>query len=115
MCIGRSISYEFKVVYNKLFSILDCIIEKIFRVMAAALSLTCGRGGALMGNLLFGFLIDLNCVVPVVLFSLMLFGKLHYAIFVFDISTSFKNEFIYKCGNKLNSWKFRFFIKEFHS
>lgn len=46
-----------------------------FRVMAAALSLTFGRGGALLGNLLFGFLIDLNCVVPVVLFSVMLFSK----------------------------------------
>lgn len=46
-----------------------------FRVMAAALSLTFGRGGALMGNLLFGFLIDLNCVIPIVLFASMLFGK----------------------------------------
>lgn len=46
-----------------------------FRVMAAALSLTFGRGGALIGNLLFGFLIDLNCVIPIVLFASMLFGK----------------------------------------
>lgn len=46
-----------------------------FRVMAAALSLTFGRGGALMGNLLFGFLIDLNCVIPIVLFASMLFGE----------------------------------------
>lgn len=45
------------------------------RVMAAALSLTFGRGGALVGNLIFGFLIDLNCVIPIVLFSAMLFGK----------------------------------------
>lgn len=43
--------------------------------MAAALSLTFGRGGALIGNLLFGFLIDLTCVVPIVLFAVMLFGK----------------------------------------
>lgn len=42
--------------------------------MAAALSLTFGRGGALVGNLVFGFLIDLNCVVPIVFFSGMLFG-----------------------------------------
>lgn len=46
----------------------------MFRVMAAALSLTFGRTGALVGNLVFGFLIDLNCVVPIVLFSAMLFG-----------------------------------------
>lgn len=43
--------------------------------MAAALSLTFGRGGALVGNLLFGFLIDLDCVVPIVLFAAMLFSK----------------------------------------
>lgn len=43
--------------------------------MAAALSLTFGRGGALIGNLVFGFLIDLNCVVPIVLFAAMLFSK----------------------------------------
>jgi MFS transporter, VNT family, synaptic vesicle glycoprotein 2 len=43
--------------------------------MAAALSLTFGRGGALIGNLLFGFMIDLNCVVPVVIFAAMLFGE----------------------------------------
>ena len=34
-----------------------------------------GTGGALIGNLLFGFLIDLNCVVPIVIFSSMLFSK----------------------------------------
>lgn len=64
------------------------------RVMAAALSLTFGRGthyisflmklsyndfisigGALLGNLLFGFLIDLNCIVPIIVFSAMLFSK----------------------------------------
>lgn len=47
----------------------------MFRVMAAALSLTMGRLGALVGNLLFGYLIDLACVVPVVLFAVFLFGK----------------------------------------
>ncbi|XP_045469451.1 synaptic vesicle glycoprotein 2C-like isoform X2 [Harmonia axyridis] len=60
-------------------STVYCVLVDLFptnlRVMAAALSLTCGRGGALMGNLLFGFLIDLNCVVPVVLFSTMLFAS----------------------------------------
>lgn len=44
--------------------------------MAAALSLTCGRGGALIGNILFGFLVDLNCFIPVVLFAALLLGKL---------------------------------------
>nr|CAI5845381.1 unnamed protein product [Callosobruchus analis] len=53
---------------------LACIPTS-FWVMAAALSLTFGRGGALIGNLLFGFLIDLNCVVPIVLFASMLIGS----------------------------------------
>lgn len=43
--------------------------------MAAALSLTMGRLGALVGNLVFGYLIDLACVVPVVLFAAFLFCK----------------------------------------
>lgn len=33
-------------------------------------------GGALIGNLLFGFLIDFNCHVPVIVFSSMLFSEL---------------------------------------
>ncbi|XP_044727137.1 synaptic vesicle glycoprotein 2B-like isoform X2 [Chrysoperla carnea] len=58
-------------------STVYCILVDLFptnlRVMAAALSLTWGRGGALLGNLLFGYLIDLNCVIPIVLFSFLLF------------------------------------------
>ncbi|CAH1099667.1 unnamed protein product [Psylliodes chrysocephalus] len=57
-------------------STVYCVMVDLFptnlRVMAAALSLTFGRGGALLGNLLFGFLIDLNCVIPIVLFASML-------------------------------------------
>ncbi|VEN35502.1 unnamed protein product [Callosobruchus maculatus] len=60
-------------------STVYCVMVDLFptnlRVMAAALSLTFGRGGALIGNLLFGFLIDLNCVVPIVLFASMLIGS----------------------------------------
>ncbi|XP_049821483.1 synaptic vesicle glycoprotein 2B-like isoform X3 [Aethina tumida] len=60
-------------------STVYCVMVDLFpthlRVMAAALSLTFGRGGALIGNLLFGFLIDLNCVVPIVLFASMLLGS----------------------------------------
>ncbi|XP_046740734.1 synaptic vesicle glycoprotein 2B-like [Diprion similis] len=58
-------------------SLLYCIIVDLFptnlRVMAAALSLTMGRLGALIGNLVFGYLIDLACVVPIVLFAAFLF------------------------------------------
>lgn len=45
--------------------------------MAAALSLTAGRGGGLIGNLSFGYLIDINCIVPIVVFSAFLFSKCH--------------------------------------
>ncbi|KAK6641926.1 hypothetical protein RUM44_013646 [Polyplax serrata] len=58
-------------------STVYCMVVDLFptnlRVMAAALSLTFGRGGALLGNLIFGFLIDMNCIVPIALFSAMLF------------------------------------------
>lgn len=46
--------------------------------MAAALSLTAGRGGGLIGNLSFGYLIDINCVVPIVVFAAFLFSKYIY-------------------------------------
>jgi len=48
---------------------------EINSVMAAALSLTFGRGGALFGNLFFSYLIDANCVAPIALFSSLLFSK----------------------------------------
>ncbi|XP_067008347.2 synaptic vesicle glycoprotein 2B isoform X2 [Anabrus simplex] len=60
-------------------STVYCVIVDLFptnlRVTAAALSLTFGRGGALLGNLVFGFLIDLNCIVPVILFAALLIAS----------------------------------------
>lgn len=53
--------------------------------MAAALSLTAGRGGGLIGNLSFGYLIDINCIVPIVVFSSFLFSK--YCIFIYSNET----------------------------
>lgn len=67
-----------------------CIL--IDSVMAAALSLTFGRGGALIGNLVFGFLIDLNCVIPIVLFASMLFGKLLFLVFFMCVCEMIINE-----------------------
>lgn len=53
--------------------------------MAAALSLTAGRGGGLIGNLSFGYLIDINCVIPIVVFAAFLFCEYHINIdFWFD-------------------------------
>lgn len=59
-------------------STMYCVMVDLFptqlRVMAAALSLTLGRGGALLGNLIFSYLIDIACVLPIGLFAAMLFG-----------------------------------------
>lgn len=76
----QKITTDFDIFFLVLFTLFSryiyCNVSLLyFRVMAAALSLTFGRGGALMGNLIFGFLIDLNCVVPIVLFASMLFGE----------------------------------------
>lgn len=60
-------------------STVYCVMVDLFptnlRVMAAALSLTTGRGGALIGNLIFGYLVGWNCAVPIGLFAVMLFAS----------------------------------------
>uniref|UniRef100_A0A182J0Q5 Major facilitator superfamily (MFS) profile domain-containing protein n=1 Tax=Anopheles atroparvus TaxID=41427 RepID=A0A182J0Q5_ANOAO len=72
-------------------STVYCVMVDLFptnlRVMAAALSLTFGRGGALLGNILFGFLVDLNCFIPVALFSMMLFGSAILCFFLPNTGT----------------------------
>lgn len=72
--------------------------------MAAALSLTFGRGGALLGNLLFGFLIDLNCVIPIVLFAAMLLSEYYFRIsFILKYGSVDRNHL---CSNIIigNEW-----------
>lgn len=70
------LSCIFEALTSLTISTVYCVMVDLFptnlRVMAAALSMTFGRGGALLGNLLFGFLIDFNCVVPIVIFAVML-------------------------------------------
>lgn len=71
------LSCIFEALTSMAISTVYCVMVDLFptnlRVMAAALSLTFGRGGALVGNLLFGYLIDLQCEIPIVIFSIMLF------------------------------------------
>ncbi|XP_060801756.1 synaptic vesicle glycoprotein 2C [Amyelois transitella] len=71
------LSCIFEALTSLAISLVFCVLVDLFptnlRVMAAALSLTAGRGGGLIGNLSFGYLIDLNCVVPIVVFSAFLF------------------------------------------
>ncbi|CAH0389528.1 unnamed protein product, partial [Bemisia tabaci] len=67
-------------------SVVYCIMVDLFptnlRVMAAALSATIGRVGALLGNLVFGFLIDTFCVVPIMLMAALLFMSGILAMFL---------------------------------
>ncbi|KAH9629396.1 hypothetical protein HF086_017128 [Spodoptera exigua] len=71
------LSCIFEALTSLAISLVFCVLVDLFptnlRVMAAALSLTAGRGGGLIGNLSFGYLIDINCVVPIVVFSAFLF------------------------------------------
>ncbi|XP_014284287.1 synaptic vesicle glycoprotein 2B [Halyomorpha halys] len=57
---------------------LYCILVEIFptnvRVMATSLTIASGRVGALLGNLVFGYLIDFECIVPILLCSGVLFA-----------------------------------------
>lgn len=77
-----------------------------FRVMAAALSLTMGRLGALVGNLVFGYLIDLACVVPIILFAAFLFGKiLHLPIPIYYVYRSLWSESIIITPNVSNWYR----------
>ncbi|XP_065169374.1 synaptic vesicle glycoprotein 2C-like isoform X2 [Atheta coriaria] len=73
------LSCIFEALTSLAISTVYCVMVDLFptqlRVMAAALSLTFGRAGALIGNLVFGFLIDLHCVVPIALFAFMLVGS----------------------------------------
>ncbi|XP_023941835.1 synaptic vesicle glycoprotein 2C isoform X1 [Bicyclus anynana] len=71
------LSCIFEALTSLAISLVFCVLVDLFptnlRVMAAALSLTAGRGGGLIGNLAFGYLIDINCVIPIVVFSAFLF------------------------------------------
>ncbi|KAK9504737.1 hypothetical protein O3M35_011003 [Rhynocoris fuscipes] len=56
---------------------LYCALVDLFptnvRTMATGLSLCFGRMGALTGNLVFGYLIDVNCSIPIAMISILLF------------------------------------------
>ena len=43
-----------------------------FRSTGMAVSLAAGRAGAILGQLAFGYLIDVNCAVPIILVASLL-------------------------------------------
>ncbi|XP_046592322.1 synaptic vesicle glycoprotein 2C isoform X1 [Neodiprion lecontei] len=60
-------------------SVVYCVLVTFYpthlRVIAASFSALCGRSGALIGNLMFGYLLDLHCIVPIaVVAGLLFFG-----------------------------------------
>uniref|UniRef100_A0A8D9BLM1 Synaptic vesicle glycoprotein 2B n=1 Tax=Cacopsylla melanoneura TaxID=428564 RepID=A0A8D9BLM1_9HEMI len=67
-------------------SVVYCIMVDLFptnlRVLAAALSATFGRFGALFGNLMFGFLIDGHCFILICTLAAMLLAAGLFSIFL---------------------------------
>ncbi|KAJ2947213.1 hypothetical protein O0L34_g16922 [Tuta absoluta] len=60
-------------------AVLFCVICEIFptKVAATAMSVTvmCGRIGAIVGNVIFGALVDKHCVVPIYMFGTLLISS----------------------------------------
>lgn len=60
-------------------SAIYCVLVEAFptrlRIMATSLGLTVGRAGALFGSLMFGYLVNFNCLIPIITFSLLLFAS----------------------------------------
>lgn len=60
-------------------AVLFCVIVEIFPpnlgATAMSLTVTCGRIGAIVGNVVFGALIDFNCVIPIYTFGTLLISK----------------------------------------
>ncbi|KAF7285167.1 hypothetical protein GWI33_011706 [Rhynchophorus ferrugineus] len=71
-----ALSCLFEALTSVLETVLFCVIVDFFPTNLRAFSLTItatfGRFGAIFGNLIFGILLDLNCIVPVYLFGLLL-------------------------------------------
>ncbi|XP_066138210.1 synaptic vesicle glycoprotein 2C-like [Euwallacea fornicatus] len=76
--VGQTLALSciFEALTSILEAILFCVVVDLFptslRAIALTTTATCGRMGAIFGNLIFGALLDLNCVVPIYLFGIML-------------------------------------------
>ncbi|XP_048507319.1 synaptic vesicle glycoprotein 2C-like isoform X6 [Athalia rosae] len=58
-------------------SVVYCILVDFYpthlRVIAASFSALCGRSGAFLGNFMFGYFLDVHCVVPIAVVAGLLF------------------------------------------
>ncbi|CAH0752253.1 unnamed protein product [Diatraea saccharalis] len=70
------LSCVFEAIVSCTEAVLFCVICEIFptKVAATAMSVTvmCGRVGAIVGNVIFGALVDKHCVVPIYMFGFFL-------------------------------------------
>lgn len=55
--------------------VILCSLLLIFRAICLGITASCGRIGAIFGSFTFGYLINVNCVLPIYLFGLLLIGK----------------------------------------
>ncbi|XP_018562430.1 synaptic vesicle glycoprotein 2C-like isoform X2 [Anoplophora glabripennis] len=73
------LSCIFEALTSILEAVLFCVVVDLFptnlRAIALAFTATSGRLGAIFGNVVFGFLIDLNCIIPIYLFGFMLIAS----------------------------------------
>lgn len=60
-------------------AVIFCVVVDLFptslRAIALALTVTSGRLGAILGNVIFGWLVDLNCGVPIYTFGMLLISS----------------------------------------
>lgn len=73
------LSCVFEAIVSCTEAVLFCVICEIFptKVAATAMAVTvmCGRVGAIVGNVIFGALVDQHCVVPIYMFGTLLISS----------------------------------------
>lgn len=73
------LSCVFEALTSILEAVLFCVIVDLFPTNLGPLALTVtatfGRLGAIFGNVIFGLLLDLNCVIPIYLFGILLIAS----------------------------------------
>lgn len=65
----------FPTTLRQLNKIISPLILDFSRTMAVSLTMMFGRSGAMIGNLIFPLLLDLNCTVPFFLLAAVIFCK----------------------------------------
>lgn len=85
--LGKSTAAENKLRFLNQIKVHNNIIWNIsilcFRGTALSLTVTIGRLGAVLGNIVFGLLIDKICIVPFALFVFFLICKYYIYIVVY--------------------------------